>query len=277
VDGRPFRARDAELVAATAASALELTLSGSRPTVAALTAQLAARELVVVLDNCEHVIDAAAALVRAIMNDCPGISILTTSREPLHLPGEIAWRVPSLRLPDQSSPALLMRSGIGPSAGLRELGIPVAADIPGVGQNLIDHPAVSIDLLYDGPVEPVPVFQVCATFHSAGDDSGGAPDLQCLVWGPYQGDPRKFFLGTALLKPRSRGTLTLRSIDPVAPPRIDLGYYCEPDDLDRMVGGLQRIRELGHVGALKELSGGVEFGPGPEVALRSWVRKQTWT
>ncbi|HEY6686982.1 MAG TPA: GMC oxidoreductase [Propionibacteriaceae bacterium] len=55
-----------------------------------------------------------------------------------------------------ASPALLMRSGIGPSAGLRELGIPVAADIPGVGQNLIDHPAVSIDLLYDGPVEPVP-------------------------------------------------------------------------------------------------------------------------
>jgi choline dehydrogenase len=44
-----------------------------------------------------------------------------------------------------------------------------------------------------------------------------------------------------------------------------------------MVEGLQRVRELGHVGALKELSGGVEFGPAPEVDLRSWVRKQTWT
>ena len=71
---------------------------------AALTAQLAARELVVVLDNCEHVIDAAAALVRAIMDDCPGITVLATSREPLHLPGEIAWRVPSLRVPDPSEP-----------------------------------------------------------------------------------------------------------------------------------------------------------------------------
>jgi choline dehydrogenase len=97
------------------------------------------------------------------------------------------------------------------------------------------------------------------------------------VSGPYQGGPSKFFLGTALLKPQSRGNLTLRSIDPTAPPRIDLGYYCEPDDLDRMVEGLLRVRELGHVGALKELSGGVEFGPGPEVDLRSWVRKQTWT
>jgi predicted ATPase/DNA-binding SARP family transcriptional activator len=94
--------RDPELVPATAASALELTLSGSRPTVAALTAQLAARELVAVLDNCEHVIDAAAALVRAIIQDCPGITVLATSREPLHLPGEVAWRVPSLRVPDPS-------------------------------------------------------------------------------------------------------------------------------------------------------------------------------
>jgi choline dehydrogenase len=176
-----------------------------------------------------------------------------------------------------ASPALLMRSGIGPSAALRELGIPVAADIPGVGQNLIDHPAASIDLLYDGPVEPVPVFQVFATFHSSGDDSGGAPDLQCLVSGPYQGDPSRFFLGTALLKPRSRGNFTLRSIDPTAPPHIDLGYYREPDDLDRMVEGLQRVRELGRVGAIKELSGGVEFGPGPELDLRSWVRRETWT
>jgi choline dehydrogenase len=176
-----------------------------------------------------------------------------------------------------ASPALLMRSGIGPSAALRELDIPVAVDLPGVGQNLIDHPAVSVDLLYDGPVEPVPVFQVFATFHSSGNDSGGAPDLQCLVSGPYQGEPSKFFLGTALLKPRSRGSVTLRSIDPTAPPRIDLSYYRESDDLDRMVEGLQRVRELGHVGAIKELSGGVEFGPGPEVDLRSWARRETWT
>ncbi len=94
--------RDAGLVLTTAASALRLTLSGARPTVAALTAQLAARELVVVLDNCEHVIDAAAAVVQSIINDCPGMTVLATSREPLHLPGEVAWRVPSLRLPDPS-------------------------------------------------------------------------------------------------------------------------------------------------------------------------------
>jgi choline dehydrogenase-like flavoprotein len=176
-----------------------------------------------------------------------------------------------------ASPALLMRSGIGPSAALHELDIPVAVDLPGVGQNLIDHPAVSVDLLYDGPVEPVPVFQVCATFRSSGHDSAGAPDLQCLVSGPYQGDPSKFFLGTALLKPRSRGSVTLRSIDPTAPPRIDLSYYREADDLDRMVEGLRRVREIGRIGAINDLSGGVDFAPGPEVDLRSWARGETWT
>ena len=92
-----------------------------------------------------------------------------------------------------ASPALLMRSGIGPSAALRELDIPVVADLPGVGQNLIDHPAVSVDLLYDRPVEPVPVFQVVATFHSSGTDSGAAPDLQCVVARAISRRPRHVF------------------------------------------------------------------------------------
>jgi predicted ATPase/DNA-binding SARP family transcriptional activator len=96
--------REPGLVLATAASALRLTLSGSRPGVAALTAQLAKRELVLLLDNCEHLIDAAATLVRGIIDDCPGITVLATSREPMHLPGEVAWRVPSLRVPDPNEP-----------------------------------------------------------------------------------------------------------------------------------------------------------------------------
>jgi choline dehydrogenase len=212
-----------------------------------------------------------AEVAELILNGARAVGVRLLSGEEIHAEEVV------LAAGTYASPALMMRSGIGPSAALRELDSPVVADLPGVGQNLIDHPAVSIDLLYDGPGEPVPVFQIFATFHSSLNDSGGAPDLQCLVSGPYQGDPSKFFLGTALLKPRSRGSLTLRSIDPTAPPRIDLGYYREPDDLDRMTEGLQRVRELGYVGAIKELSGGVEFGPGPAVDLRSWVRKQTWT
>lgn len=110
--------RDPGLVTATAASALQLTLSGSKPTVAALTAQLAKRELVLVVDNCEHLVDAVAALVRGIVNDCPGIMVLATSREPIRLPGEVAWRVPSLRLPDPNEPIDASRSMIYESVQL---------------------------------------------------------------------------------------------------------------------------------------------------------------
>jgi choline dehydrogenase len=176
-----------------------------------------------------------------------------------------------------ASPALLIRSGIGPSADLRALGIPIVADLPGVGQNLIDHPAVSVDLLYDKVVEPVPVFQVAATFYSSGTDSDGAPDLQCLVGGPYQGEPAMFFLGAALLKPRSRGSVAIRSTDLTAPPCIDLGYFRASDDLDRLLEGLQRVSEACRVGAVKELSGAVEFAPGPQVDLRAWARRAAWT
>jgi choline dehydrogenase len=176
-----------------------------------------------------------------------------------------------------ASPALLIRSGMGPPAALRALDVPVIAELPGVGQNLIDHPAVSVDLHYDKVVEPVPVFQVAATFYSASTDPRGAPDLQCVVGGPYEGEPAMFFIGAALLKPRSRGSVALRSIDPTAPPRIDLGYFRASDDLDRLLEGLRRVSEVSRVGAVKELSGGIDDAPGPEVDLRSWARSATWT
>jgi non-specific serine/threonine protein kinase len=60
---------------------------------------LAGRRLLLVLDNCEHLVDAAARLAETVLTACPGLRILATSREPLRIAGEVAWRVPSLRLP----------------------------------------------------------------------------------------------------------------------------------------------------------------------------------
>jgi predicted ATPase len=61
-----------------------------------LTDHLAASEVLLVLDNCEHVIDACAAIVVDLLQGCPGVHILATSREPLGVHGEFTWRVPSL-------------------------------------------------------------------------------------------------------------------------------------------------------------------------------------
>ena len=158
------------------------------------------------------------------------------------------------------------------------------AYLPGVGANLADHPAVSIDFGYDRDVRPAPAFQVAATLRSESADTGGPPDLQCIVGGPFgNGGPGAFFLGVALLKPRSRGAVRLRPADPSAAPCIDLGYFREPADLDRLAAGLARIRESAAAAVSAELSCGAELAPGPDIpkgdqdVLREWIRRAAWT
>src|SRR6266508_3064026 len=63
-----------------------------------LVARLASRHLLM-LDNCEHLVDACAGLVRRLLRECPQLRVLATSREPLHVPGEVTLRVPSLTVP----------------------------------------------------------------------------------------------------------------------------------------------------------------------------------
>jgi predicted ATPase/class 3 adenylate cyclase len=90
---------DPELVAQTALSALRIPELPDRPALEALTGNLAARDLLIVLDNCEHLIAASAQLVDAALRAASKVRVIATSREPLNVPGEISWRVPSLSLP----------------------------------------------------------------------------------------------------------------------------------------------------------------------------------
>ncbi|MFC9356668.1 protein kinase [Rhodococcus sp. NPDC057014] len=82
------------------AGALGLRDHQARPLLEVLVEYLAARELLLVLDNCEHVIDAVAVLAEALLVACPGLRILATSREPLGIGGEAVLRVPPLTVPD---------------------------------------------------------------------------------------------------------------------------------------------------------------------------------
>ncbi len=86
---------DAQLVPATILTALEAPAEGD-DAVGTLVTYLRNRELLIVLDNCEHVIEAAARVVASIRERCPRVTILTTSRELLHLPGESVYRLPPL-------------------------------------------------------------------------------------------------------------------------------------------------------------------------------------
>jgi predicted ATPase/DNA-binding SARP family transcriptional activator len=89
-----------ELVPQTVASALGLPLPQTGTAEAALARQLAERRLLLVLDNCEHLLDACVRLVAELLRTCPGVVVLATSREPLRIGGEVTWRTPSLALPD---------------------------------------------------------------------------------------------------------------------------------------------------------------------------------
>lgn len=98
---------DPALVAAATAFALGLTLPSQRSALDGLSSQLAEWRALLILDNCEHLVAACAVLAERLLGACPGLRILTTSREPLRVPGEVCWRVPSLALPAPGSSAEL--------------------------------------------------------------------------------------------------------------------------------------------------------------------------
>src|SRR3984957_10496579 len=89
---------DPQLVPVTVARALGLPDQPGRSTMDTLTRFLADRQMLVVLDNCEHLLDASATLVNTLLATAPALTLLTTSREPIGVPGEVSWRVPSLSL-----------------------------------------------------------------------------------------------------------------------------------------------------------------------------------
>jgi predicted ATPase/DNA-binding SARP family transcriptional activator len=95
--------QDPALTPHTVATALGLHDSRGRPPMDLLMAGLQRRHILLVLDNCEHLIEAAAQLGEQLLQACPSMRILATSREPLHAPGEIICLVPSLRLPDTAA------------------------------------------------------------------------------------------------------------------------------------------------------------------------------
>lgn len=169
-----------------------------------------------------------------------------------------------------NSPQLLMLSGIGPAAHLREHGIDVVADLPGVGENLHDHPVVPMLWYTKGAsdlsdyVNPGRLMQWQLTGRGpltsnvgegggffASRDGLAAPDIQIHVapTGFYDNGFREpiapmFTAGVTLVNVASRGRLRLRSSDPAWKPELDPGYFADPIDLRAMVAGMRRTIEI---------------------------------
>ena len=174
------------------------------------------------------------------------------------------------------SPQLLMLSGVGPGEHLQRHGIAVLHDLPGVGQHLHDHPDVVQvlnapalkDLFGISPSGMLAQLRgvlewrrsrtgmLTTNFAEAGgfiksDPAEAAPDLQLhFVIGKLVDHGRKTVLGhgysahVCLLQPRSRGSVSLATRDPMALPLVDPRFLAHADDMQRMVRGFQRLREI---------------------------------
>ncbi len=184
------------------------------------------------------------------------------------------------------SPAILLRSGIGPAAHLRELGIPVTQQLPGVGENLLDHPLVSPDRPRPRLVRPehaprsrsfIPVVAKARSRH-AGDDI----DLHVYIGQSFDESFGAWFLWiTASLQfARSRGHVRLTSADPTAPLDIDHAYLSDAADLEAQCDGIELVERITAAAPMRRvLEPCVEETPPWEDAseLPAWARSRVGT
>ncbi|HZL29466.1 MAG TPA: GMC family oxidoreductase N-terminal domain-containing protein [Pseudolabrys sp.] len=141
------------------------------------------------------------------------------------------------------SPAVLMRSGIGPADQLRQLGIAVVADRAGVGQNYQNHAQLHFSMTLK-PASRLPpdaqhYIMSCLQF-SSGVEGGTPGDLFHYFSGrvsPKGFGRRMAMLACALYAPVSRGRVTLASSDPLTPPMLDQRLFSDPLDVKRMIIG----------------------------------------
>jgi predicted ATPase/DNA-binding SARP family transcriptional activator len=91
---------DPKLVSVAVASALGMREVPDRSLIEVLVEHMKPRKVLLVLDNCEHLVEGCAALADTLLRACPDLHVLATSREPLRIAGEFSWVVPSLSLPD---------------------------------------------------------------------------------------------------------------------------------------------------------------------------------
>jgi choline dehydrogenase len=199
------------------------------------------------------------------------------------------------------SPKLLMLSGIGDPEHLREVGVPVRVDLPGVGRNFHDHPltigpigylsepgsdprgqVTEVGLFWgSAPGMTVPDLEICLVHRAPFGDQFFANVIKRVETGeplaPVQQlvDPRVVLALPGLVRPLSRGWVRLAGPDPTAYPRVNPNYFGERADLDRMTMMVRMARDIYATKAFTDGWQISELAPGPSVAsdaeLAAWV------
>lgn len=195
-----------------------------------------------------------------------GVAYLSEGREhTVHAASEVILAAGAI-----NTPQLLMLSGIGPAEHLRETGIDVAVDLPGVGANLHDHPVTPLvwgtrgtsdlaEFTTPGRLVQWQALRRGPLTSNLGEGGGffrtrddlAAPDMQVHVapTGFFDNGMREptgtmFTAGATLVEVASRGQLRLRSSHPLWRPEIDPRYLAEPRDLDALLAGCRALIEI---------------------------------
>jgi choline dehydrogenase len=153
------------------------------------------------------------------------------------------------------TPAILLRSGIGPAEDLRQLGIDPVVDLPGVGANLIDHASVAINLTSttDSVTADSPLWQII--LHCTAPGSAEQNDLQIALFNSER-QPASV-LSAKLMRPRSRGVLRLSDRNPQNQPDIRLNLASDPEDERRLAEGVRLLVALANTTAMAEYHTGL--------------------
>ena len=176
------------------------------------------------------------------------------------------------------SPAILMRSGIGPEAHLRELGIDVVEDLPGVGANLDDHPMLgAVFTAQDGMLRAGdPVVQVTYRYTATGSSERNDMQLMPVSQLPTRSGNLVFAVGSVIYRQKSVGCLTLRSGDPHEHPRIENHFLECEEDVRRLVEGVRFALKVGSCDEFAHIAGGIKAPPAAAVpddeALGQWCK-----
>lgn len=228
-------------------------------------------------DNLQLILESRALALELEGGRAVGVRARRADGSELHLS---ARREVVLSAGAVDSPRLLLLSGVGPAAQLESVGISPALDLPGVGENLIDHveglaafalnrspdggwPSVLDAAAFVAPVDAeVEAPQVFAhVFRYAPDDSYGGGTT-------YGYDPPEHALSITpnVTRPKSRGSVRLVSADPNDPPAIDFAYFSDPEGHDERIA-VAGVRMARAIAAAEPFASWVEreLFPGPEL------------
>ncbi len=232
-----------------------------------------------VLQNNNITVTTEAKVVRVLLDGwrAIGVEYIVGGKTHIAHAGEVI-----LAAGAYATPKLLMLSGIGPGEGLHKHDIPVLHDLPGVGANLQDH-HVAFNIYrtkgnygYFGADKglnaiknlvrwlvrkngPIATNGAETMAFTNLEDPNGEPDLQLYCIGmqwPLDGKPAQeagLTLMANLVRPKSRGSVTLRSANPADDPVVDLGWMTHPDDRSRLIKAIRFLREIASTGPLSKI------------------------